>query len=329
MPTEDPISAAVIGEGTMATALAHVIASENRPCVLCTSDPRVAQEINERHRHPLFFAGATLAPHLVATTDLGAAVRAASLVIVAVPSSTFAAVARSIGNVSTAKQVLISATKGLDPETNARMSELLQKHTSSEAVGTISGPNITPDIIAGHLTAILVASPLSHVLEVARHMLSAPRVRVFRSTDLIGVETVSALKNVAAIATGVAIGSKLGINTESFVLTEALREVERLAAALGASRAPLQDLCGIGDIYLTCTHPLSLNRRLGIEVGKGRKLDEILAGMPEVPEGLNSLRAHVELARQYGVLSPIAEGVKRMIEGTLRPEALESLLPTC
>jgi glycerol-3-phosphate dehydrogenase (NAD(P)+) len=320
-------AAAVLGDGTMATALAHVIASQGRPCTLWSTEEAVESAINGSHRHPRFFPGVTLAQGLVATTNLEVALRDASLVIASVPSGSFEELARALGQFPTEGKLLLASTKGLAPGSNKRMSELLADYSPRADVGAIGGANITPDIMTGQLTAIIVATPSKAGLELAESVLATPRMRVFGSEDLLSIELVSALKNVAAIATGIAIGLNLGFNTAGFVLTEALREVRALTKALGASTEAFHEGCGIGDLYLTCSHPGSLNRRVGVELGTGRKLAEILTMTQEVPEGINTLRAHLELAREHGVSTPIAEGVQAIMNDELPPTALLDLMP--
>jgi glycerol-3-phosphate dehydrogenase (NAD(P)+) len=286
-----------------------------------------ARAINEQRRHPKFFASAgPLSPDLAASTVLEEVVGGASLVIVSEPSGAFGAAAQALGRVIDERQVVFSSTKGLDPSANRRMTELLTEHTHCTEVGTIGGPNITSDIMAGHLTALLVASPSARAILVASRALMTPRVRVSATNDLLSVELISALKNVAAIAVGIATGCGLAINTVSFVATRCIGEVERLMTALGGDPRAILDLCGIGDLYLTWTHPGSLNRRVGIELGQGKRLDEILADIDEVPEGIHSVRAHVSLAAAHGVMAPIASGLLAIIDGLLPPTALERLI---
>ena len=323
--TEEP-SAAVLGEGTMGTTLAHVIASAGRRCKLWCADPAAAQAINDDHRHPRFFPGTSLSSNLVATADLTDAVSDVAAVIVAVPSRSFGDVARKLGAITRPDQLLLSATKGLEPASHERLSEVLRKNTNARDVAAIGGANITFDIMAGQLTALLVGSPREAARALAIRLLQTPRLRVYGTADLLGMETVSALKNVAAIAVGIAIGLELGINTESFVLTRAFREVNALTVALGGSESTLLELCGIGDLYLSCTHAGSLNRRIGVELGKCRKLADVLAELGEVPEGANTVGVAVELARRHGVQTPIADRVHAIMRGERSAMTFEAVI---
>jgi glycerol-3-phosphate dehydrogenase (NAD(P)+) len=315
---------AVLGSGTMGTTLAHVVASGGRPCVLWSSNATTVQSVKERSRHDRFFVDRDLAPALEATGDLREAVDGAPLVISAVPSTSVRDLARRLGSIVTQEQTLFSATKGIELPSLSRLSEVLREETRAGVVGVISGPNITHEIMAGQLTGIVVASTSPSASESCARALELPKLRVYANDDLVGVELSGALKNVIAIAVGIATGLDLAVNTRSLLLTRAIAEIGHLVGALGGKPSTFFGLAGIADLYLTCTSPQSLNREIGIGLGRGGKLLDILSKLPEVPEGTHTARACQALARSHGLELPIAEATCSILDGTLPASALEA-----
>ena len=195
--------------------------------------------------------------------------------------------------------VLLSATKGLEPETNKRLSEILEEETGAPVVGAISGPNSMQDIIASRPTALVVASIANLALPIAAEAIALPTLRVFGSSDLVGVELAGALKNIVAIAAGIAAGLDLGDNARAFLIAIGLAEIQKLAVSLGACASTFMGLAGFGDLFLTTTSPHSRNHWVGLELGRGARLCELLAHLErisETAEGVNSIRAGRELA---------------------------------
>jgi glycerol-3-phosphate dehydrogenase (NAD(P)+) len=310
----------------MGTTLAETVARGDRRAVLWCRSEAVARAIRDDRRHPHHFSGVTLSPSLDATADLAAAVEGASLVIVAVGSPRVRETARALARIGSRPAALLSATKGLDLTTLQRMSEVLAEETGSASVGTISGPNVTPDIMARQITAVVIASPAPATIEEGRLALATPRLKVYGNADLTGVETAGVLKNAIAIAMGLATGLGSGSNARSYLFTRGLAEIRALGLALGAAPATFYGLAGIGDLFLTSTSPDSLNYRVGIELAAGRPLADIVAGMPEVPEGINSTRGCSALARRAGVVLPVAEQTRRILDGEALPASLEDAL---
>jgi len=317
---------AVLGDGSMGTTLAQVVAASGRSARLWCRSGSTSSSINERRRHDRMFPNAELAPTLSATTDLEEAVRGAPLVICAVPSQSFHGLAKQLGPLVTRDQVLLSATKGIDLRSLRRMSELLQLETGARAVGAISGPNITPEIMAGQLTAIVLASSDHEATAASARVLQTDRLRVYANDDLVGVELVGALKNVVAVAVGIATGLDLALNTRSLLMTRGIAEICHLAVNMGADERTFWGLGGIGDLYLTCTSPQSMNREVGVRLGRGEKLATILGDMKEVPESVYTVRACRALARARGLMLPITEATCRIFEGDLDPADLEETL---
>jgi glycerol-3-phosphate dehydrogenase (NAD(P)+) len=321
---------AVLGSGTMGTALADAIAFGGRDCALWSPDVDLVRGVNEKHRNPRHFSNHILPSSLSATTSLEDAVGSAPLAIVAVRSEEFRSLARSMARFVPADLVLLSATKGLELQTNKRMSELLKEETPARVVGAISGPNVTQDIISRLPTGIVVASESNLALELAIELIELPSLRVFGSSDLVGVEFIGALKNVAAIAAGMASGLGLGDNARSFLITLGLAEIQMLAASLGARSATGMGLAGIGDLFLTSTSLQSRNHWVGVELGKGIKLGCLLDQLEkinETAEGVNTIRACKQLAAAQRLRMPLAECVYDIVfEGQQPLSALQRLL---
>lgn len=320
-----PEPVAVVGDGSMGTTLAHVMALRGRRCTLWCHDPAAARAIGREHRHPARPRYA-LSAELRATPSLEEAVAGAALVVVAVPSARFRETSRALGALVGPGQVLLSATKGIELPSLCLMSSILGETTPALAVGAIIGPNITPEIMEEQPTALLVASPSPAARALAAGALAGPRLQVEETDDLHSHELASVLKNVVAIAIGVAAGRGMGFNAQGLVFARGLAEIEALGARLGAGGGAFRGMGGAGDLFLTASSPQSLNRRLGVELGEGTPLDEILRGLPEVPEGIGAVRACRLLARREGIALPLAEVTARILEGEEDAGALERVL---
>ncbi len=320
-----PERCAVVGDGSMGATLAHVMAAGGRECVLWCASTAAAEAVNRDHRHPARPAHA-LHERLRATTSLADAVSGASLVVVAVHSTAFDATAGEIGALAGPEQALFSATKGIEHPSLRLMSHVLLDAAPECAVGTIGGTNITGEIMAGQLSSLVVASPSAEARERAAKALAAPHLAVSPSADLFSVELVSVLKNAVSIAAAIGIGAGMGYNGVGLVVARTLAEIRALAAAIGADPETFDGPAGIGDIFLTASSPQSLNRRLGMELGQGRRLDEIVAELPEVPEGIGAVRAVEPLAAGAGLSLPVCAAVAGILDGVLPPHALERVL---
>ena len=317
---------AILGDGSMGIALAETVARGDRPCIVWCRTADAACEISSRRSHPKHFANRELSEHLVATHSLEEALRGASLVIVAVPSGEFRHTCTLLKQAVPGPPPALSATKGIELTGLKRMSEVLAEELQTEAVGAISGPNITPDVMDGQLTAIVIASNQPDVVKLGAVALHRPRLKVYANDDLIGVEFAGVFKNAIAVAMGIASGLDWPSNSRSFVLTRGLAEITALGIALGARDDTFYGLAGIGDLFLTSTSPHSLNYRLGIELGRNNALCEIVARMPEVPEGINSVRGCCALAERAGVAMPLANTTLDILEGRAAATTLEQAL---
>ena len=278
-------SVAVLGGGSMGTTLANIVASAGRPCILWCATEEAARSVNDEHRHEKLFKGYALATGLRASTDLAATVRGASIVVCAVRSTEFGTLAKRLAPLVTRDQILLSATKGLDLASLKPMSELLSQECSANVVGAIAGPNVTHDMMANRLSAIVVSTTAPEATATSARYLETEVLRVYTNDDLVGVEWFAVLKNVVAIAVAVGIGLDLAVNTRSILITRAIAEICHVAEKKGARRTTFWGLCGVGDLYLTTTSPHSLNRDLGILLGQGQKLAEIVARCPSFPRG--------------------------------------------
>ncbi len=318
---------AVLGAGNWGTTLSDLIASNGHAVRLWTRDAGQRDEINERRSNERAVPGLRIAAGVTATSELGEAVRGAELVVVVIPSQSFREVSRALGDVLAPEQVVLHATKGLERESNARMTEILLAETCARQIGVISGPNIAAEIAQKKPAGTVIASRFPHVVELGRRALSCPRMMVFAGDDVTGVELAAALKNVVAIAAGVATQMDIGENAKSLLVTRGLAEITRLAVAMGAAPLTLAGLAGIGDLMVTCASPLSRNHRVGVALAKGEPLPEILGRLGMVAEGVYAAVAARDLSRAWHVEAPLLERVYRVLyEGLGCEQGLRELM---
>lgn len=319
---------AVIGAGSWGTALAIHAARGGHRVRLWARRPRAAREMRRRRENRRYLEGVPLPDGVEVTADAAAAMRRADLVLSVVPSRYLAGVWDGLGRYFPDGAHLVSATKGLH-ETGRRMSELLEDRVGARAtsISALSGPSFAREVAEGQPTAVsLGCVDVDRVADVQARLSHGP-LRIYRNADIIGVEMGGALKNVIALAAGMVDGLGLGTNSRAALITRGLKEMARLAAARGAREKTLTGLAGLGDLVLTCTGPLSRNRAVGVELGKGRKLREIVDSMHMVAEGVATVEAARELGRREGVTMPITGQVHAILQGRQRPEeAIDELL---
>lgn len=304
---------AVLGAGAWGTALADLLSRNGEEVILWALERDVVASINETHENPVFLAGARLGDTLRATTDLAEALEGAELVCLATPSQHLRSVLRRGAPALGKRTTLCVASKGIETETLALMSEVVSAEATGRPVVALSGPSFAAEVAARQPTAIVAASDDSAAAELVQEAFSNTSFRVYTHDDIIGVELGGALKNVMAVATGICEGAGFGFNARAALVTRGLAEMTRLGAAIGARAATFAGLAGIGDLVLTCTGSLSRNRAVGMEVGRGATLEEALAGKQTVAEGVATTRSALALATREAVEMPIVAMVNRVL----------------
>jgi glycerol-3-phosphate dehydrogenase (NAD(P)+) len=304
---------AVVGAGAWGTALADLLATNGCDVRLWAFEHDVVEAINERHENPRFLPGIPLALGLLATSAIDEALADTALVVYAVPSAFLRAVARSAARGAPTQAVLGVATKGIEQGSLSLMTDVIEAEIPGRSVVAISGPSFAAEVAARQPTAVVAASRDVVAAQQVQETLSSATFRVYTHDDVIGVELGGALKNVMAVATGIAEGVGLGFNSRAALITRGLAEMTRLGVALGAQPGTFAGLAGIGDLVLTCTGALSRNRAVGLAVGRGATLEEALAGKETVAEGVATARSARELAQREGVEMPIVETVHRVL----------------
>jgi glycerol-3-phosphate dehydrogenase (NAD(P)+) len=318
---------AVVGAGAWGTALADLLARNDHNVMLWAYEPDVVDAINQKHENVRFLAGHKLTPSLSAVGDLQKAVASAELVVLATPSHVLRPILRSArASVQTSAPIVI-ATKGLERQTLALMTDVALEEVPGATVVALSGPSFAAEVVQCQPTAVVVASENPEAAEITQRAFSSRYFRAYTNTDVIGVELGGALKNVMAVATGIAEGLGLGFNARAALITRGLAEMTRLGIALGADQSTFAGLAGLGDLVLTCTGSLSRNRAVGLELGKGRKLDDILKDTETVAEGVVTAQSARELAVRKGVEMPIVDTVNRVLfEGQPAHSAIAALM---
>jgi glycerol-3-phosphate dehydrogenase (NAD(P)+) len=302
---------AIVGSGSWGTALALSLARRGDHSIALWS-----------HAAPVgtYLPGFPIPPQVNAMTDLATAVTDADIVISAVPSQHVRATYREMDPFLASGQILVSATKGIEDQTFLRMTQVIEQECARPA-GALSGPSFAQEVAAGAPTAITVAFAESGTASRLQEELTAPGLRLYTNDDVIGVELGGALKNVIAIAAGIAAGLGLGHNSAAAIITRGVAEITRLAVACGGRRETLAGLSGLGDLVLTCTGPLSRNRAVGVELGRGHKLPAILGHLQgKVAEGVRTTSAALGLARAHHVEMPITEQMFAILEHGKSPQ---------
>jgi glycerol-3-phosphate dehydrogenase (NAD(P)+) len=318
---------AVVGAGAWGTALADLLARNGHTVVMWAHEPEVVASIAERHENEGFLRGFALSPSLQATTDLSSALDGAEIVVFATPSAHLRALARRSREHVRVSAAIAVASKGIEAETLALMTDVVEEELPARAVVAISGPSFAAEVAAGEPTAIVAASCSTPAAVLVQEVLSSQVFRVYTHDDVRGVELGGSLKNVMAVATGICEGLGLGFNARAALITRGLAEMTRLGVALGARAHTFAGLAGMGDLVLTCTGALSRNRAIGLEIGKGRTLQEALAGKQTVAEGVHTTRSARALAERAGVEMPIIRAVSRILfEGQAPRDGITQLM---
>lgn len=304
---------AVIGAGAWGTALADLLARNGHDVALWAREAEVVASVNATHENTSFLAGAKLHEGVVAHADLASACTGAALVLFATPSHVLRSIARSAAPAVSAGATIVVATKGVERDTLAVMSDVLAEQFREHAVVALSGPSFAAEVVARQPTAVVAASTSAEAATLVQRALSGDEFRVYTHDDVMGVELGGALKNVIAVATGIAEGLGMGFNARAALITRGLAEMTRLGVKMGASPLTFAGLAGMGDLVLTCTGALSRNRSLGVEIARGVSLDEALAQRHTVAEGVMTTHSARALAAREGIEMPIVSAVYRIL----------------
>jgi len=304
----------LLGGGSWGTTVASVV-SRNAPITLWARDAETVNGINGAGENRKYLPGIKLPVGLRATTDMAEVVAGADVLVMGVPSHSFRGVLEEARGHLRPWVPVISLTKGLELSSGKRMTELIEEVLPGHPVGVLTGPNLAREIMTGQAAASVLSMADEIVVRALQPVFHSGLFRVYTNTDLLGCELGGVLKNIIAIAVGMGDGLGAGDNTRSALMTRGLAEITRLGVAMGGRPETFAGLTGMGDLIATCTSPLSRNRHVGVELGKGRKIDEIIAGMNMVAEGVKSAPTVISLAEKHGLDMPIARDVFDVTQG--------------
>jgi len=300
---------AVLGGGSFGTVIANIIAGNGNRVRLWLRNAQRCESIRVNRRNLDYLPDYVLHENLEASTSLRESVTGADILLVAVPSKSFRKVVRNMAEFTHPEAIIISLTKGIEPGGFRLMSEILAEEMPDNPRGVLSGPNLATEIAAGHVAGSVIASATPSINTVIHDLLHSDSFLIYSSHDMYGVELGGALKNVYAILSGIAAALSLGENTVGMLLTRSLAEMSRFAVHMGANPMTFLGLAGVGDLFVTCSSPLSRNFQVGLALGKGVPLEDILGGMDQVAEGLNTLQLLKAEADRRGVYMPLVNGL--------------------
>lgn len=308
------LNVGLLGGGSWGTTVASLVA-RNTGVKLWARDAETVEQINREHRNEKYLPGAKLPDTLTATTDIADAVSIADVLIMGIPSQGFRSVLEQVKPHLRAWVPVISLTKGLELDTRKRMTEIIKEVLPGHPVGVLTGPNLAREIMAGQAAASVIAMEDEIIVQELQELFRSGLFRVYTNDDVVGCELGGVLKNIIAIAVGMGDGQGAGDNTRSALITRGLAEVTRLGVAMGGRAETFAGLAGMGDMIATCTSPQSRNRHVGVQLGKGRHIDEIIEEMVMVAEGVKSAPAVMALAEENNISMPIASDVFRVVSG--------------
>jgi glycerol-3-phosphate dehydrogenase (NAD(P)+) len=319
-------SVGIVGAGAWGTALAVTARRAGRDVLIWAHEPETIAGINEKHRNEVFLPGVKLDRAIEATARLNE-VANCDLLLLATPAQHIRKIAGEIAPFLTPEQPLVLCSKGIEQTRGKLASQVVEEIVPKPQIAVLSGPSFAAEVARGLPAAVTLATPSESLGRDLSYALSHPPFRCYWSDDVIGAEIGGAVKNVHAIAAGIVAGKKLGSSAHAALVTRSFAEMVRFAAALGAKRETLMGLSGLGDLVLTCGSPQSRNMSLGIELGKGKSLDEVLGKRLSVTEGVHTASALIEIAAARGIDMPIAQAVHAVISGLATvDEAIEALL---
>jgi glycerol-3-phosphate dehydrogenase (NAD(P)+) len=318
------LKASVIGGGSWGSAFARYLGSIGLPTLLWIREEDILREAVKKRENTTFLPGFRFPESVSFTDDLREAAAFGDVIFIAVPSQYCRTIYLRIGPVLRRRQIVVSLTKGFDKRTLMRMSQVMEevfRPNVHPRLAVLSGPSFAKEVASGHPTALVIASREPAAARDVQHLISSLAIRAYTSTDITGVEVAGALKNVVAIAAGIADALAFGLNTRAALITRGLVEITNVGMALGARKETFSGLAGVGDLVLTCTGELSRNHRVGQELGKGRPLREILSGMRMVAEGVHTTVAARRISRALGVEMPISEEIYQVLYRGKSPRA--------
>lgn len=320
------LQVSVLGAGSFGTTIAN-LASRNTSTLLWCRRPETADEVNTERTNSRYLGDARLHPRLRATADIAEAVRSADVIVMGVPSHGYRDVLTHVATHIRPWVPIVSLAKGLEQETDLRMTEVIRDVVPDHRAGVLTGPNLAKEIMAGYAAASVVAFDDQDVARQIQSVFNSGLFRVYRGSDVVGCELGGALKNVIAIAAGMGDGLGVGDNTKAAVITRGLAELTRLGTALGGRAETFAGLAGMGDLVATCASRQSRNRHVGERLGQGATIDEIIAEMDQVAEGVKTSKVVMQLGSKSGCQLPISHEVYRVVhEGASAMDAYRGLI---
>lgn len=320
----------VIGAGSWGTAIAFVLAENGHDCLLWSRRAEQAVEINEKHTNESYLHGITLPSNLKATSDLENAVHHSDIIVIAVPTKAIRDLCAEINQLANNAKLIIHVSKGIEPDTLNRISEVIEEELSTDkrkAIVALSGPSHAEEVVLRHPTTITAASFDQQAAEHVQDLFMNQYFRVYTNDDLVGVELGAALKNVIALAAGISDGIGYGDNAKAALITRGLAEITRLGVKMGANPLTFSGLTGLGDLIVTCTSVHSRNWKAGNLLGQGKSLDEVISGMGMVIEGVRTTKAAHQLSVRYDVSMPLTEALYSILFDNIPPkEAVDQLM---
>ena len=306
-------SICVLGAGSFGTALANMLAENGQNVCLWVRDPKKAEKLSSTGQNEQYLPGVKLNPSLNYESDIAKACHKTNIIFFAIPSKAYRATLKKLKSEIKPNQILVSAAKGIENDTFLLMSEIIQAETGSQNIGVLSGPNLAKEIVEKKITASVIASENDQVISVVQQILTLPYFRVYSNKDRYGVELAGALKNIYAIAAGIAAAKGLGDNTKSMLITRSLAEMSRIAEKLGGNPLTFLGLAGVGDLIVTCSSSLSRNYQFGYKMGQGLKPVEAEKQLNQTVEGINTIRVVAAKAKDLGVYMPLASGLSAIL----------------
>ncbi len=304
---------AVLGGGSFGTVIANLAAANGHATTLWLRDPQQLADMREKQENTRYLPGFPLDPSLQFSDDLLAVVGQADLIFVSIPSKAFRSVLQAAKPAMRADQMLVSTTKGIERANFALMSEILREESGLDRIGVLSGPNLAREIMAKQIAGTVIASPDEGLRDAVHAVLSCTFFRVFSNTDVYGVELSGALKNIYAVASGMAAAHNLGENTRAMLLTRSLAEMSRFAVHLGANPLTFLGLAGVGDLIATCSSSLSRNYQVGFAIGQGQSLEDVVEDLEQTAEGINTIQMVKHKADELGIRMPLVSGLYEII----------------